>query len=372
MTDSVLDFDLVARSGHRASAAKLRCSGRRQHRGHFFLSCRTRTPTGFGPPVTALAASSGVHCGPQPGKRRASLALCRPDTWSTSFTVRGRGLVQHLLTQVLRCLFTPTRRLGCAKTAVVAPPVPPEGGFDAASKHNAGGLCALSKGHSPFGRRPLARVRPCGPHNPRYVSCPRQRTASAVRCGFATLLFPRPPWSSGQSGSHCVARSRFGLPPTRPPPRGSLKSKRPKPKPKRTGSVPSGKTLCLLARVRVAACSVRQGQALRVLRLRLRSLDSPARAADRKGQSSPTGEHTMNDPLPWPIERIIQVAHELKRTGTTAASTGEHIAAAFVLNRLDLLPADYPDATEAWQRLGTWQQYVHRIKRYHMHLIEGP
>ena len=30
----------------------------------------------------------------------------------------------------------------------------------------------------------------------------------------------------------------------------------------------------------------------------------------------------MNDPLPWPIERIIQVAHELKRTGTTAASTG--------------------------------------------------
>ena len=80
----------------------------------------------------------------------------------------------------------------------------------------------------------------------------------------------------------------------------------------------------------------------------------------------------MNDPLPWPIERIIQVAHELKRTGTTGASTGEHIAAAFVLNRIDLLPADYPDATEAWERLGTWQQYVHRIKRHHMHLIEGP
>ncbi|MGY6554162.1 MAG: hypothetical protein ACXIUM_06530 [Wenzhouxiangella sp.] len=80
----------------------------------------------------------------------------------------------------------------------------------------------------------------------------------------------------------------------------------------------------------------------------------------------------MNDPLSWPIERIIQVAHELKRTGTMAASTGEDIAAVFALNRLDLLPADYQDATEAWERLGTWQQYVHRIKRHHMHLIEGP
>ena len=80
----------------------------------------------------------------------------------------------------------------------------------------------------------------------------------------------------------------------------------------------------------------------------------------------------MNESLPWPITRIIQVAHELKRTGTTAASTGEHIAAAFVLNRIDLLPEAYPDAAEAWERLDTWQQYVHRIKRDHMHLIEGP
>jgi hypothetical protein len=80
----------------------------------------------------------------------------------------------------------------------------------------------------------------------------------------------------------------------------------------------------------------------------------------------------MNESLPWPITRIIQVAHELKRTGTTAASTGEHIAAAYVLNRMDLLPEAYPDAAEAWERLGNWQQYVHRIKRDHMHLIEGP
>ena len=80
----------------------------------------------------------------------------------------------------------------------------------------------------------------------------------------------------------------------------------------------------------------------------------------------------MNESMPWPIERIIQVAHELKRTGTTAASTGQHIAAAFVLNRMDLLPEAYPDAAEAWERLDTWQQYVQRIKRHHMHLIEGP
>jgi hypothetical protein len=77
----------------------------------------------------------------------------------------------------------------------------------------------------------------------------------------------------------------------------------------------------------------------------------------------------MNESLPWPITRIIQVAHELKRTGTTAASTGEHIAAAFVLSRLDLLQADYADAAQALERLGNWQQYVHRIKRNHMHLI---
>ena len=54
-----------------------------------------------------------------------------------------------------------------------------------------------------------------------------------------------------------------------------------------------------------------------------------------------------------------------------AASIGEHIAAVYALNRLDLLPADYSDAAEAWQRLGIWQQFVHGIKRHHLHLIKG-
>lgn len=151
-----------------ASAAKLRCSGRCKPRGRCILSCQIRVPFGFGPPVTALATSSGVHFGPQPGKRRARLAWCRSETWSTSFTVRGRGLVQHMLTQVLRCLFTPARRLGCAKTAAVAPH-PPKGALSRPAEHNAGGLCALAKRHSPLRSAPLGQSPAFGPHNPHYV-----------------------------------------------------------------------------------------------------------------------------------------------------------------------------------------------------------
>ena len=76
--------------------------------------------------------------------------------------------------------------------------------------------------------------------------------------------------------------------------------------------------------------------------------------------------------LPWQIEKIIEVAVCLQATGSTAASTGERIAAAFVLNRMDYLPAMYSDAVEAWDRLDDeWQQYVKLIKRDYMHLIEG-
>ncbi len=73
----------------------------------------------------------------------------------------------------------------------------------------------------------------------------------------------------------------------------------------------------------------------------------------------------------WEIEKIIEVAYQLQHTGGTAASTGERIAAAFVINRQDYLPADYPDMVEAWDRLGEeWQAYVRLIKRGFMHLIE--
>ena len=74
----------------------------------------------------------------------------------------------------------------------------------------------------------------------------------------------------------------------------------------------------------------------------------------------------------WQIEKIIEVANCLQTTGRTAASTGERIAAAFVLNRPDYLPNSYSDIVEAWDRLDDdWQAYVRLIKRQHMHLIEA-
>jgi hypothetical protein len=52
------------------------------------------------------------------------------------------------------------------------------------------------------------------------------------------------------------------------------------------------------------------------------------------------------------------------------ASTGERIAVAFVLNRMEFLPASYSDAVKAWDRLDTeWQDYVRRIKRDYQHKL---
>ena len=77
----------------------------------------------------------------------------------------------------------------------------------------------------------------------------------------------------------------------------------------------------------------------------------------------------MNN-LPWEIEKIIEVANSLKATGRTAASTGERIAAAFVLNRQEYLSDCYSDMVEAWDRLDEeWQQHVRLIKQDYMHLI---
>ncbi len=75
----------------------------------------------------------------------------------------------------------------------------------------------------------------------------------------------------------------------------------------------------------------------------------------------------------YPIQKIINVANELNQTGTTAASTGERIAAAFVLNRMDYLPDSYSDVIEAWDRLDDeWQAYVRIIKCDYSHLIKYP
>jgi hypothetical protein len=103
------------------------------------------------------------------------------------------------------------------------------------------------------------------------------------------------------------------------------------------------------------------------------SLDPPARGADRKGQTSTTGENIMETKtqnLPWEIEKIIEVANCLASTGSSGASTGERIAAAFVLNCMEFLPASYPDAVEAWDRLDSeWQDYVRLIKRDYRHKL---
>ena len=74
--------------------------------------------------------------------------------------------------------------------------------------------------------------------------------------------------------------------------------------------------------------------------------------------------------LPWPIETIINTANALQRTGRSGASTGERIAAAFVLNRMEFLPANYPDVLEAWERLDDWQRYVKYIKANLMHRLD--
>jgi len=76
--------------------------------------------------------------------------------------------------------------------------------------------------------------------------------------------------------------------------------------------------------------------------------------------------------LPWEMEKIIEVANSLQATGSTGASTGERIAAAFVLNRMDYLPDMYSDINEAWDRLDSqWQHYVRLIKRDYQHRIEA-
>lgn len=78
----------------------------------------------------------------------------------------------------------------------------------------------------------------------------------------------------------------------------------------------------------------------------------------------------MEKQLPWEITKIIEVANSLASTGSSGASTGERIAAAFVLNRMEFLPASYPDAVDAWDRLdGEWQDYVRLIKRHYAHKL---
>jgi hypothetical protein len=70
------------------------------------------------------------------------------------------------------------------------------------------------------------------------------------------------------------------------------------------------------------------------------------------------------------MRRVIEVSNELLTHKSTSGSTGEIIAAAFILNDMTYLPASYTNVVDAWQRLGDWQEYVHIIREAHMHLIQ--
>ncbi|MFL0797831.1 MAG: hypothetical protein K6L73_10135 [Cellvibrionaceae bacterium] len=65
----------------------------------------------------------------------------------------------------------------------------------------------------------------------------------------------------------------------------------------------------------------------------------------------------------WQYRSIINAAKSLLETGGTSSSTGQQIAAALALNRVDLLPRSYRDSIDAWDYLEpSWQQLV-RIAR---------
>ncbi|WP_308363650.1 MULTISPECIES: hypothetical protein [unclassified Microbulbifer] len=77
------------------------------------------------------------------------------------------------------------------------------------------------------------------------------------------------------------------------------------------------------------------------------------------------------DQLPYPLNKILQVARGLLEKGTTGASTSERIAAAFVLERMEYLPHGW-GAIEAWERLDIeWQLYVRHLWQEYRDLIEA-
>ena len=101
---------------------------------------------------------------------------------------------------------------------------------------------------------------------------------------------------------------------------------------------------------------------------RLRAMLWVFHARSILSEQTTKGKNIMEQ-LPWEIEKIIEVANELQRNEGSAASTGERIAAAFVINRQECLPDMYSDMIEAWDRLDDWQPIVRLIKLDYMHLI---
>lgn len=66
--------------------------------------------------------------------------------------------------------------------------------------------------------------------------------------------------------------------------------------------------------------------------------------------------------IPEDMRKIIDIANALSSRGRSSGSTGEVIAAAFVLNRMEFLPEGYA-VIDAWERLDKrWQKYVKIIR----------
>lgn len=77
------------------------------------------------------------------------------------------------------------------------------------------------------------------------------------------------------------------------------------------------------------------------------------------------------DQLPYPLDKILQVARSLLEKGATGACTSERIAAAFVLERMEYLPYGW-GVIEAWERLDIeWQLYVRHLRQECRHLVEA-
>ncbi|GLS24620.1 hypothetical protein GCM10007877_03340 [Marinibactrum halimedae] len=66
--------------------------------------------------------------------------------------------------------------------------------------------------------------------------------------------------------------------------------------------------------------------------------------------------------------KIIETANDLATTGRTGASTGEVIAAAFVLDRMDFIPDGY-SVVEAWDRIDDLQEIVRKIRSEYDDLV---
>ena len=66
-------------------------------------------------------------------------------------------------------------------------------------------------------------------------------------------------------------------------------------------------------------------------------------------------------------QKLLSVSRQLHTTGRTGASTGEVIAAAFIINNMEYLPKGYT-ILEAWDRLEPlWQRITLALHKTYGH-----